>query len=41
MLDRSQALPAQGAEVITRAVGALALAVLAVIHVVDLPATPP
>jgi len=39
MLDRSQALPAQGAEVIARAVGALALAALAVIHVVDLPAT--
>jgi hypothetical protein len=39
MLDRSQVLPAQGAEVIARAVGALALAALAVIHVVDLPAT--
>ena len=31
--------PAQGADVIARAVGALALAALAVIHVVDLPAT--
>ena len=39
MLDRSEALPAQGTEVIARAVGALALAALAVIHVVDLPAT--
>jgi hypothetical protein len=39
MFDRSQAQPAQGADVITRAVGALALAALAVIHVVDLPAT--
>ena len=33
------AQPAQGADVIARAVGALALAALAVIHVVDLPAT--
>ena len=33
------ALPAQGADVIARAVGALALAALAVIHVVDLPGT--
>ena len=39
MFDRSQAQPAQGADVIARAVGALALAALAVIHVVDLPAT--
>src|ERR1700731_4622056 len=39
MLDRSQAQSAQSADVITRAVGALALAALAVIHVVDLPAT--
>ena len=31
--------PAQGADVVARAVGALALAALAVIHVVDLPAT--
>src|SRR5260370_35608308 len=31
--------PAQGADVIVRAVAALALAGLAVIHVVDLPAT--
>jgi hypothetical protein len=31
--------PAQGADVITRAMGALALIALAVIHVVDLPAT--
>ncbi len=34
-----QAPPAQGADVVARAVGALALAALAVIHVVDLPAT--
>src|SRR6266576_2753662 len=34
-----QPQPAQGAELIARAVGALALAALAVIHVVDLPAT--
>src|SRR3984957_18314531 len=33
------AQPVQGAEVIARAVGALALAALAVIHVVDLPGT--
>jgi hypothetical protein len=33
------AQPAQGADVIARAVGALALAALAVIHVVDLPNT--
>jgi hypothetical protein len=33
------AQPAQGADLIARAVGALALAALAVIHVVDLPAT--
>jgi len=39
MFDRSQAQPAQGADVVARAVGALALAALAVIHVVDLPAT--
>ena len=39
MFDRSQAHPAQGADVIARAVGALALAALAVIHVVDLPGT--
>jgi hypothetical protein len=34
-----QVQPAQGADVVARAVGALALAALAVIHVVDLPAT--
>ena len=34
-----QSQPAQGAEVITRAMGALALMALAVVHVVDLPAT--
>ncbi len=40
MFDRAgQSPPAQGADVIARAVGALALAALAVIHVVDLPAT--
>ncbi len=33
------ALPAQHSDVIARAVGALALAALAVIHVIDLPAT--
>jgi hypothetical protein len=33
------AQPSQGADVIVRAVGALALAALAVIHVVDLPGT--
>jgi hypothetical protein len=35
----SQSQPAQGADVIARAMAALALAALAVIHVVDLPAT--
>ena len=40
MFDRAgQTQPPQGADVIARAVGALALAALAVIHVVDLPAT--
>jgi hypothetical protein len=40
MFDRmSQSPPVQGADVIARAVGALALAALAVIHVVDLPGT--
>ena len=40
MFDRmTQSPPAQGADVIARAVGALALSALAVIHVVDLPAT--
>jgi hypothetical protein len=40
MFDRAgQAQPPQGADVIARAVGALALAALAVIHVVDLPGT--
>jgi len=39
MFDRSQAQLAQGADVVARAVGALALAALAVIHVVDLPGT--
>ena len=40
MLDRvSQSPPAQDADVIARAMGALALVALAVIHVVDLPAT--
>ncbi len=40
MFDRmSQSPPVQGADVIARAVGALALAALAVIHVVDLPDT--
>ena len=34
-----QPQPAQGADLVARAVGALALAALAVIHVVDLPAT--
>jgi hypothetical protein len=34
-----QVQSAQGADVVARAVGALALAALAVIHVVDLPAT--
>jgi hypothetical protein len=36
---RSSQPPAQGADVIARAMGALALIALAVIHVVDLPAT--
>jgi hypothetical protein len=36
---RSSQPPAQGADVITRAMGALALIALAVVHVVDLPAT--
>ena len=35
----SQSPPAPGADVIARAIGALALMALAVIHVVDLPAT--
>jgi hypothetical protein len=35
----SPAEPAQGADLIARAIGALALAALAVIHVVDLPGT--
>jgi hypothetical protein len=40
MLARlSQSQPAPGADVIARAIGALALMALAVIHVVDLPAT--
>ena len=39
MFDRSQAQPAPGADIVARAVGALALAALAVIHVVDLPGT--
>jgi hypothetical protein len=40
MFERmTQSPPAQDADVIARAVGALALAALAVIHVVDLPAT--
>jgi len=40
MFDRmNPSPPAQGADVVARAVGALALAALAVIHVVDLPAT--
>jgi hypothetical protein len=39
MLDRMSQPPAQDADVIARAVGALALAALAVIHVVDLPGT--
>jgi hypothetical protein len=38
-LGPAQAPPAQGADVITRAVGAVALAALAMIHVIDLPAT--
>jgi hypothetical protein len=36
----SQSQPAQGADVIARAIGVLALMALAVIHVVDLPPTP-
>ena len=36
----AQSRPAPGADVVARAVGALALAALAVIHVVDLPGTP-
>jgi hypothetical protein len=40
MFDRAgQTQPPQGADMIARAVGALALAALAVIHVVDLPGT--
>lgn len=39
MLDRTSQPPAQDADLIARAMGALALAALAVIHVVDLPAT--
>jgi hypothetical protein len=39
MSDRSQAQPEQGTDMVARAVGALALAALAVIHVVDLPGT--
>lgn len=38
-LGPAQAPPAQGADVITRAVGTVALAALAMIHVIDLPAT--
>jgi hypothetical protein len=39
MSDRSQAQLAEGTDLVARAVGALALAALAVIHVVDLPGT--
>src|SRR5258708_27088955 len=39
MQDRLAASPAQSADVIARAVGAVALATLAMIHVVDLPGT--
>ena len=39
MLVSAQSQPDQGAEAIARAIGALALIALAVIHVVDLPAT--
>jgi hypothetical protein len=39
MLDRTSQPPAQDSDLIARAMGALALAALAVIHVVDLPAT--
>ena len=38
-IAQPQPQPAQGADVVARAVGALALAALAVIHVVDLPGT--
>src|SRR5258708_26629841 len=38
-LGPAQARPAPGADVITRGVGAVALAALAMIHVIDLPAT--
>ncbi len=38
-IAQPQPRPAQGADVVARAVGALALAALAVIHVVDLPGT--
>jgi hypothetical protein len=38
-LGPAQAPPAPGADVIARAVGAVALAALAMIHVIDLPAT--
>lgn len=39
MLDRMSQPPAQDADLIARTMGALTLAALAVIHVVDLPAT--
>jgi len=39
MHDRLAASPPQAADVIARAVGAVALATLAMIHVVDLPGT--
>src|SRR5260221_1150518 len=39
MHDRLAASPAESADVIARAVGAVALATLAMIHVVDLPGT--
>jgi hypothetical protein len=39
MLDRLAGPPAQAADVVARAVGAVALAALALIHVVDLPGT--
>src|SRR5258706_9339530 len=39
MQDRLAASPAQSADVIARAVGGVALATLAMIHVVDLPGT--
>jgi hypothetical protein len=38
-LGPAQAPPAPGVDVITRAVGTVALAALAMIHVIDLPAT--